>query len=40
MAKFRRLAALLAESGIVAEGGFHEPEPAEPETIALVHDES
>jgi acetoin utilization deacetylase AcuC-like enzyme len=40
MAKFRRLAALLTETGIVTPGGFHEPEPAAPETIALVHDES
>ena len=40
MAKFRRLAELLTEAGIVRPGGFHEPEPAEPGTIALVHDES
>ena len=40
MAKFRRLAALLSETGIVVDGAFHEPEPADPATIALAHDES
>jgi acetoin utilization deacetylase AcuC-like enzyme len=40
MAKFRRLAELLTETGIVRPGGFHEPDPANPETIMLVHDES
>jgi acetoin utilization deacetylase AcuC-like enzyme len=40
MAKFRRLAALLSETGIVADGAFHEPEPADPALITLAHDES
>ncbi|HSM40859.1 MAG TPA: histone deacetylase [Afifellaceae bacterium] len=40
MAKFRRLAALLSETGIAADSAFHKPEPADPATIALAHDES
>lgn len=40
MAKFRRLAEVLRETGLAPPGSFHEPEPARLETIALAHDES
>jgi acetoin utilization deacetylase AcuC-like enzyme len=40
MGKFKRLAEMLVETGLVAPDGFHQPEPAEPAIIALAHDES
>ncbi len=38
MAKFRRLAEVLVETGLVGSDGFHEPQPADPAIIALAHD--
>ena len=38
MAKFRRVAEVLVEDGLVAAGGFHEPAPAPAGWIALAHD--
>ncbi|SOC10451.1 histone deacetylase family protein [Stappia indica] len=38
MNKFRRVADVLVEDGLVAEGGFHRPAPAPAEWIALAHD--
>lgn len=38
MGKFRRLAEVLVEEGIVAPGGFHRPEPAAEAWLRLAHD--
>ncbi|MEM8813111.1 MAG: histone deacetylase [Pseudomonadota bacterium] len=38
--KFRRLAEILMEEGLVNPGGFHVPAPAPAEWIALAHDRS
>lgn len=38
MGKFRRLAEVLVEEGIVRPGGFHEPDPAPADWLALAHD--
>lgn len=38
MNKFRRVAQVLVEDGLVAEDGFHQPAPAPAEWIALAHD--
>ncbi|MEC9344303.1 MAG: histone deacetylase [Pseudomonadota bacterium] len=38
MPKYGAVAKLLVEEGIVAEGGFHAPGPANAEWIALAHD--
>ncbi|HUG62424.1 MAG TPA: histone deacetylase [Methylomirabilota bacterium] len=38
MGKFRRLAEVLVEDGIVAPGGFHVPQPAEEGWLRLAHD--
>ncbi len=38
MGKFRRLAEVLVEEGIVAPGGFHQPDPAEESWLRLAHD--
>lgn len=40
MGKFRRLAEVLVEEGLVAPGTFHVPQPAPSEWIAAVHDRS
>src|SRR3712207_3578297 len=40
MSKFRRLAEILVEEGIVTAGAFHMPEPADLPTLARAHDES
>ena len=40
MNKYQRLAEVLVEQGLVAPGGFHEPEPASLELIAGAHDEA
>lgn len=37
MAKFSRLAEILVEDGIVAAGGYHVPEPAPEDWLALAH---
>ncbi|WP_029060076.1 histone deacetylase family protein [Stappia stellulata] len=38
MNKFRRVAEVLVEEGIVAPGGFHQPAPAPAAWVALAHD--
>lgn len=38
MGKFRRLAEVLVEDGLVADGGFHVPAPAPATWVALAHD--
>jgi acetoin utilization deacetylase AcuC-like enzyme len=38
MMKFARLAEVLVEEGLVAPGGFHQPEPASFETVTEAHD--
>ncbi len=38
MDKFSRLAAVLVEEGIVAPGGFHQPEPADFDLLCGAHD--
>lgn len=38
MGKFRRLAEVLVEDGIVSPGSFHAPEPAAREALVLAHD--
>lgn len=38
MGKFRRLAEVLVEDGIVTPGSFHVPEPAAREALVLAHD--
>lgn len=38
MPKFRRLAEVLVENGIVALGGFHVPAPLSAEALSLAHD--
>jgi acetoin utilization deacetylase AcuC-like enzyme len=40
MAKFRRVAEVLVEDGLVAAGGFHEPAPAPAGWVALAHERS
>jgi acetoin utilization deacetylase AcuC-like enzyme len=40
MSKFRRLAEILVEEGLVGANGFHVPEPADVRTVARAHDES